>query len=316
MNSTSPTVSVVIPCYNAEAFLHETISSVLQQTHKPMEVLIVDDGSTDNSAAIAESFGGVVRVLRQPNQGESVARNRGIEESKGEWIAFLDADDLWKPEKLEMQLAVAAPETVAVHTNFYLLGDKEGCSQAECDPADQRYTARRLAVKNCILTSSLVVRRDICPLFPTWTKYAEDLVFNVELSQRGSIELACEALTGYRIHVANQSKSALMTLKKFGTIRRWLASSAPHFSQDDMNVIYEAWLERLCRAANNAKYRRQWPDFHEYRRCLAEFRGVACVDEFFDIRIYPAWVYHLKDRIWRLLRPGTSFARTETSVDT
>jgi len=78
---------------------------------------VIDDGSSDNSAEIAAAFGPPVRVLRQPNQGESVARNRGMEEARGSWIAFLDADDLWRPRKLESQLALVDDGVVAVHTN-------------------------------------------------------------------------------------------------------------------------------------------------------------------------------------------------------
>src|SRR3972149_3633636 len=101
--SFSRSVSVVIPCYNGAVYLHETIESALAQTHSPLEVLVIDDGSTDDSAAIADSFGSPVRVIRQTNQGESVARNRGIDEARGDWIAFLDSDDVWNPTKLERQ---------------------------------------------------------------------------------------------------------------------------------------------------------------------------------------------------------------------
>ena len=96
----SQSVTVIIPCYNGAAYLREAIDSALDQTHPPLEVIVIDDGSTDDSAAIAESYGPPVCVIRQENQGESVARNRGIDEAKGDWVAFLDADDLWKPTKL------------------------------------------------------------------------------------------------------------------------------------------------------------------------------------------------------------------------
>jgi hypothetical protein len=99
-------VSLVIPCYNGEPFLAATIESVLAQTFAPLEVIVVDDGSTDASAAIAERFGPPVRLIRQANQGESVARNRGIAEARGTHLLFLDADDLLGPEALS-RLATA-----------------------------------------------------------------------------------------------------------------------------------------------------------------------------------------------------------------
>lgn len=100
-----PTVSVVIPAYNAEGFLARAIRSVLAQTRPPSEIVIVDDGSTDRTREIAESFGASVRCIRQNNRGAAAARNRGIEESKGSFIAFLDSDDEWLPERLEKTLA-------------------------------------------------------------------------------------------------------------------------------------------------------------------------------------------------------------------
>jgi glycosyltransferase involved in cell wall biosynthesis len=93
-------VSVVIPCYNAARFLRETLASALNQTCRPLEVIVVDDGSTDDSAAIAESFGPPVRVMRQANQGESVARNVGIAAARGDYLQFLDADDLLDREAI------------------------------------------------------------------------------------------------------------------------------------------------------------------------------------------------------------------------
>ena len=99
-----PTVSVVIPCYNAAPFLRETLESALNQTHPPLEIIVIDDGSTDDSAAIAESYGPPVRVIRQANQGESVARNRGMAEARGSHLFFLDADDVIRPSAFERLL--------------------------------------------------------------------------------------------------------------------------------------------------------------------------------------------------------------------
>lgn len=106
--TTLATISVITPCYNGSAYVRATIESALNQTHRPLEVIVVDDGSTDDSAAIAESFGPPVTVIRQKNQGESVARNVGIKQAKGEYLFFLDADDLVHPEAFARLLAVAS----------------------------------------------------------------------------------------------------------------------------------------------------------------------------------------------------------------
>jgi glycosyltransferase involved in cell wall biosynthesis len=126
--STKPTtVSVITPCYNGSAFLAATLQSVLSQTQRPLEIIVVDDGSTDNSAAIAEAFGPPVRVLRQTNQGESVARNRGIAEARGTHVLFLDADDLLAPEALEHLTRALDDQSGAVALM--------GCAWFEEDPA-------------------------------------------------------------------------------------------------------------------------------------------------------------------------------------
>jgi glycosyltransferase involved in cell wall biosynthesis len=93
-------VSVVTPCYNGARYLADTLRSAVGQSRPPLEVIVVDDGSTDDSAAIAESFGPPVRVIRQENRGESAARNRALAEARGTHVLFLDADDLIEPRAL------------------------------------------------------------------------------------------------------------------------------------------------------------------------------------------------------------------------
>jgi glycosyltransferase involved in cell wall biosynthesis len=100
-----PLVSVVIPAYNSGSHLRATVESVLAQPHRPLEVLIVDDGSTDDTPSLAASFGVPVKVLRQERSGHPAARNTGIRAACGEFLAFVDHDELWSPGKLALQLA-------------------------------------------------------------------------------------------------------------------------------------------------------------------------------------------------------------------
>jgi len=101
----NPLVSVIIPVYNCEQYLGEAIESVLNQTYTALEVLVVDDGSTDQSGDVARSFGTRVRYVHQANAGSGAARNRGLAEVKGDLTAFLDADDRWVETKLTLQIA-------------------------------------------------------------------------------------------------------------------------------------------------------------------------------------------------------------------
>jgi glycosyltransferase involved in cell wall biosynthesis len=99
-------VSIIIPCYNAEAYVADAIESALAQTHRPVEVIVVDDGSTDRSLDVMRSFAGRICWMTGPNRGACAARNRGLEAARGDVLQFLDADDLMHPEKLERQLPV------------------------------------------------------------------------------------------------------------------------------------------------------------------------------------------------------------------
>jgi glycosyltransferase involved in cell wall biosynthesis len=116
IHEAAPRVSGVIPAYNAEEFLAETIQSALAQTYPLVELVIVDDGSSDRTAEVAGRFPNA-RVIRTPNRGPGAARNTGVAAASGEWIAFLDADDLWHPQKTEIQLRSAAPDIGVIHGN-------------------------------------------------------------------------------------------------------------------------------------------------------------------------------------------------------
>lgn len=113
----TPTVSVIIPVHNAAQFLAETLDSVLGQSVPPHQVIVIDDGSTDQSAQIARRYDKYIQVEQQANAGSAAARNRGIALAQGEFLAFLDDDDYWVPEKLALQLAAfqSAPHLEAVY---------------------------------------------------------------------------------------------------------------------------------------------------------------------------------------------------------
>ncbi|WP_088888792.1 glycosyltransferase family 2 protein [Leptolyngbya ohadii] len=120
-----PQVSVVIPTYNCDRYLSQAIDSVLAQTYPNCELIVIDDGSTDNTQQILQSYHRQTlslefRSVFQPNQGVAIARNHGIQLARGEWIAFLDADDVFLPDKLAAQMAIAAtyPEAGIVHSGW------------------------------------------------------------------------------------------------------------------------------------------------------------------------------------------------------
>ncbi len=134
------TVSVVIPVHNGERYLGEAVESVLGQTHGPLEIVVVDDGSTDGTAGVAAGYGDSVRYVSQPNGGPASAMNRGAAVAAGEHLGFLSADDVWVPEKLSWQLAAMREhgvEMVFGHVQHFLSPELEPDRAAALNcPAD------------------------------------------------------------------------------------------------------------------------------------------------------------------------------------
>jgi len=130
-NSENPLVSVIIPTYNRAWVLKEAIDSVLAQEFKDFELIVVDDGSTDNTGEILDSYEQDILVLRQSNKGVSAARNRGIDAAEGRLIAFLDSDDLWLPRKLSSQVDFFNSNPAAVITDRRNLGAQRRPCQSQ-----------------------------------------------------------------------------------------------------------------------------------------------------------------------------------------
>lgn len=182
-------VSVVIPAYNAAAFIRRTIDSVLAQSYRHFEVIVVDDGSPDDTADVVNGYGPPVRCIRQANAGDADARNTGITAAAGEWIAMLDHDDEWLPAKLQRQMHLLAehPHLRWCCTNRYqtdgsrrtAVGDSEAIDRALAGRGyfDDFFPAHARGV--CpIITSAMVVHREVFErvgLFDTRYPRASDL---------------------------------------------------------------------------------------------------------------------------------------------
>lgn len=292
------TVSVVIPCYNAASFLRETLESVLVQTRPPFEVLVIDDGSTDGSAAIAEAFCASVRVIRQENQGESAARNRGVNLAQGEWIAFLDADDIWMPEKLDRQLALVAPDVIAVHTNYYEFGRRSAIRDYSATPEAERYTPDNMLFTP-LFPSSVIVRKSHCPEFPTWTRNGEDWFWCQELAFKGRIRLVPEVLCGYRLHEFNQGiRDITAPIRTHQTAERWIQEHRSELSLEAIELLRRHWLKRTAKAALRSKARRDWDSYWKLRRHLMPFHEYPETGRILAQKVYPRWLYVLKDSVF------------------
>jgi teichuronic acid biosynthesis glycosyltransferase TuaG len=206
------TCSVIIPCYNGSPFIAEAIQSVLDQTVPVAEIIVVDDGSTDGSASIAQGFGPPVRVIRRKNSGVSEARNCGIREAKGEWIAFLDADDLWRTDKLEKQFFKAKQSYDFVYCDAINFGACEKLASRRMDYTTlyEGNVFEHLVVRNFVTTSGVIVRRAILErteLFNPQFFLAEDWALWLSLATRIPFGCVHEPLVRYRVHPGGISKN-------------------------------------------------------------------------------------------------------------
>lgn len=261
-----PSVSVVIPCFNGEQFLGEALASAQAQTLPVAEILVIDDGSTDGSAALAASFGAPVRVVSQRNAGESVARNRGFDLARGDWIAFLDADDVWRPEKLAASAALLGPGVVCVHTAYFKFGAAAGVVDRSSLPPSTRYRPRYVALHNFLLPSTALVRRDVRARFPTWTRHGEDLLFFLDLLGEGEFRAVSSPLTGHRCHAGAQSADGQRDLRWRGSVDAWLARGGHRLEAREAQAIRVGWDRRTARAALAAVWDGRVEDF----RAIAE----------------------------------------------
>jgi glycosyltransferase involved in cell wall biosynthesis len=197
-------ISVVIPAYNAAHFLPACLKSVFAQTLEPAEVMVVDDGSTDDTATVARGLG--ARVISRPNGGLSAARNTGIESSSSDWIALLDADDRWAPEKLQAQAELVQEETVLVYTGIRIFDDN-GVRQI-CRATDPLVVRKVLRYRNPITPSSVIARRDALSRdggFREDIRACEDWEMWMRLERMGKFEAVPDALTDYYVYPSSMS---------------------------------------------------------------------------------------------------------------
>lgn len=184
-----PAVSVVIPCFNAARFLQRSIESVVGQTHRDLELIVVDDGSTDDSVAVAREMASTdarvrVHVLSE-RRGVAAARNAGLEVARGKYVAFLDADDWWMPAKLEKQLAAAAARAAGLVYSAVEVRD-EGGKVLGHRRVSQFVTAEGLLRHNEIATSSVLIDLRVTgPIRMPLLERRQDLATWYALLERG-----------------------------------------------------------------------------------------------------------------------------------
>lgn len=205
MNAGLPVVSCVVPVFNGEQFVAEAVASIFAQAHRPLEVIVVDDGSTDGTAGVLDGLGGGILRVRQENQGPAAARNAGLGLARGEYIAFLDADDLWHPDKLARQLVRfrERPGLMACFTSFR---NVSGVESADGDPLLDPAAWPVTPFSPC----TLLVRREIFAevgVFDPKLRRGEDTEWIMRMMLRKvPYESMPDVLLDRRIHRANLTR--------------------------------------------------------------------------------------------------------------
>jgi glycosyltransferase involved in cell wall biosynthesis len=213
---TNPLVSIIIPCYNGEAFVQEAIMSALGQTYPRVEVLVVDDGSTDRSAEIARAF--PVRYLYQKNRGLTASRNRGIQESRGAYVIFLDADDRLLPEAVEAGLQVLQPRAeCAMAIGDHLFVGEDGSHLANSrKPCVGEAHYEALLISNFIeMISSVLFRRSVLDEvggFDLGLRVAEDYELYLRIAREFPVCCHATVVAEYRQHRSNASHNSELML--------------------------------------------------------------------------------------------------------
>ena len=258
----APMVSVVIPTYNCARYLPEAIDSVLAQTYRDFEIIVVDDGSTDNTPEVLARYGDQIRIIRQPDQGRSAARNAGILAARGEYIAFLDADDLWLPQKLEKQLALfaARAEIGWVYSDYRRLAELGSDTdtffhRAGLRPPPEGRILPEL-LSGCITSTITVMARASCfrrvGLFDPSLTRAEDYDMWIRLATQFDAACVDEPLALYRQHsrqITSRTHPGIAEYHTWRVLGKFMREQYPNLPRDSRREAGPRARRRLAEYA-------------------------------------------------------------------
>ncbi len=228
MSAAVPTVSVVVTCFNYERYVGSCVRSILQQTLQPLEVIVVNDGSTDGSAAVLASFGDRIRVIEQPNSGLVPARNRGYAASRGDLVLFIDADDMLHPQALEEVVRAWRPGCVKVQFELEVIdAHGVGTGRRVCYYV-KPYGSREVRDEfNMFATyvwpvsaGNAYSRGFLDRMFPLPVEWGPDGLLNTVAPLYGEVQVVTNVL-GYYRHAWGQQQQPRM-------VRHWQALSQAH----------------------------------------------------------------------------------------
>lgn len=265
----APLITIVIPAYNAERTLVETLNSVSNQSYSKLEILVVDDGSRDGTFALASDYSLTdrrVRVLRQLNGGVARARNHGIREAQGAYVAPIDADDVWHPEKIERQLQALRkfPDGHGVAYNWYAAIDEDGVIFGHSRPVmHEGNIFEPLLRENFIGNGStpLMPRAEVlrcggydAGLRDSGAEGCEDLKLYLALAENLPFALVPDFLTGYRFTRGNMSSNGYRMLKSHALVMAPIIKRYPHLAHSIRTAKFNTALWYFDKAFSARDY--------------------------------------------------------------
>ncbi len=230
-------ISIIVPVYNAEKFIRETIQSVLDQTYTDFELLLVDDCSRDKSAEVIESFedARVILLRQEQNAGAYAARNRGLKEAKGRYIAFLDSDDCWEPCKLEHEMAFMERESAGFVFTGYEFADENCVGTGKVVRVPRTINFKQALSNTTIFTSTVLIDREKIPdeLIEMPHIASEDTATWWRILKAGHVGYGLdENLVRYRRSGNSLSANKFVALKRIWGLYRKIAG---------LSVVASAW---------------------------------------------------------------------------
>lgn len=266
-------VSVIIPAYNAEKYIAESITSVLKQSYPVLEIIVIDDGSIDNTSNIARSFGDIVHIIRQTNSGVSTARNNGIIKASGDLIAYLDADDTWTPRKLEYQVAylVEHRDVVAVASGFKIFGtDSKTFDVFTHNATFLKYQPIDHLTSPKVHLSTLVVRSSVTKKihFLEGIGDAEDLIYFANLRCIGLIGSVDKILAGRRQHPDQATQCFLHFTRGLKARIAWAKENHLLIHKESPSLAESDVLNGAVRHILASYWARDFKRFRQWRREL------------------------------------------------
>jgi len=246
-NETGATVGVVVPMYNAERTIGATLASICRQTHQALDIVVVDDGSSDGSAKIANAFAKRdprIRILQQQNSGVATARNNGAAATDADFLAFVDADDLWASTKVALQLEAlqsGGSSAGLAYCWFALIDENSRVFSLHNQPTAEGDVLQRLCRKNFVGNgSSMMLRRSAfekagqfdSSLRARKAQGCEDLMICLRVAENYEFRVVPQHLIGYRMTNTNMSSDVMQMLRSCEIVLNEFRAKYPHYAPD------------------------------------------------------------------------------------